>query len=151
MSSSSTVRSRKDGPVISEAEAATVLEKAERNGGDDVTNTTATTATAAAANGEGEAKATKLTPPPPEQPAHVFRRSLIIASFWLVVLCLGLPIWWKTTAIPRANLPLQQMMSWAEGKVSNTTDAQTAPVSVNTIDRHATRCFQFESLSRRPA
>ncbi|KAI0400120.1 phosphatidylinositol-glycan biosynthesis class S protein [Xylaria palmicola] len=59
---------------------------------------------------------TKMTPPPPEKPSHILRRSWIIASFWLLVLCLGLPIWWRTTTIYRASLPLDQMMSWADGK-----------------------------------
>ncbi|KAI0390837.1 phosphatidylinositol-glycan biosynthesis class S protein [Xylariaceae sp. FL0594] len=58
----------------------------------------------------------KIKPPPPENPAHIFRRSLIIASFWLLVLCLGLPIWWKTTTIYRADLPLNRMMEWADGR-----------------------------------
>lgn len=55
--------------------------------------------------------------PPPEKPSDVRRRTLVILSFWLIVLCLGLPIWWKTTAIPRADLPLHEMMTWADGKV----------------------------------
>ncbi|CAN8100970.1 unnamed protein product [Discula destructiva] len=54
--------------------------------------------------------------PPPEKPSGIRRRSGVIFSFWLIVLCLGLPIWWKTTAIPRANLPLDDMMDWADGK-----------------------------------
>jgi phosphatidylinositol glycan class S len=56
-------------------------------------------------------------PPPPEKPSDVRRRSYIILSFWLIVLCLGLPIWWKTTTIYRADLPLQEMLEWADGKV----------------------------------
>lgn len=55
--------------------------------------------------------------PPPEKPSEVLRRSHIILSFWLIVLCLGLPIWWKTTAIYRADLPLQEMLDWSDGKV----------------------------------
>ncbi|KAK3361995.1 phosphatidylinositol-glycan biosynthesis class S protein [Lasiosphaeria ovina] len=54
--------------------------------------------------------------PPPEKPSDIRRRSLVILSFWLIVLCLGLPIWWKTTTIYRANLPLQEMLDWADGK-----------------------------------
>ncbi|AEO67836.1 uncharacterized protein THITE_2116949 [Thermothielavioides terrestris NRRL 8126] len=54
--------------------------------------------------------------PPPEKPSDVRRRSYIILSFWLIVLCLGLPIWWKTTTIYRADLPLQEMLDWADGK-----------------------------------
>ncbi|ROV88470.1 hypothetical protein VMCG_10471 [Cytospora schulzeri] len=54
--------------------------------------------------------------PPPEKPSDIRRRSFIILSFWLIVLCLGLPIWWHTTTIPRASLPLDDMMDWADGK-----------------------------------
>ncbi|KAI5857390.1 phosphatidylinositol-glycan biosynthesis class S protein [Durotheca rogersii] len=54
--------------------------------------------------------------PPPEKPEDVRRRSFIVASFWLIVLFLGLPIWWKTTTIYRADLPLSEMMDWADGK-----------------------------------
>lgn len=55
--------------------------------------------------------------PPPEKPSDIRRRSLIISTFWLIILCLGLPIWWHTTTIPRASLPLEDMMDWADGKV----------------------------------
>lgn len=55
--------------------------------------------------------------PPPETAEHILRKRLIIASFWAVVLFLGLPIWWRTTTVYRANLPLQQMLDWADGKV----------------------------------
>lgn len=56
--------------------------------------------------------------PPPEKPSETNRRSYIILSYWLIVLFLGLPIWWKTTAIYRASLPLDGMIQWSEGKVS---------------------------------
>lgn len=55
--------------------------------------------------------------PPPEKPSDIRRRSHVILSFWLIVLFLGLPIWWKTTTIYRADLPLQEMLEWADGKV----------------------------------
>ncbi|KAH6877116.1 phosphatidylinositol-glycan biosynthesis class S protein [Thelonectria olida] len=58
----------------------------------------------------------KLKLPPPEKPLDIKRRSFIVLSFWLIVLFLGLPIWWKTTTIVRANLPLDGMLQWAEGK-----------------------------------
>jgi phosphatidylinositol glycan class S len=54
---------------------------------------------------------------PPERPESVALRRLVIFSFWAIVLFLGLPIWWRTTAIYRAKLPLSQMMDWAEGRV----------------------------------
>ncbi|KAI1748905.1 phosphatidylinositol-glycan biosynthesis class S protein [Xylaria castorea] len=121
MSSSSTVRSRKDGSALfkAEAEATTTATatatRPEQNAtatepnrsGSTTTTTTTTTATK---------PKSKLKPPPPEQESHIFRRSLIIASFWLVVLCFGIPTWWGTTSIYRASLPLDQMMDWANGK-----------------------------------
>ena len=55
--------------------------------------------------------------PPPEKLSDVHRRIWVIGSFWLIVLLLGLPIWWKTTTIHRANLPLKEMLDWADGKV----------------------------------
>lgn len=55
--------------------------------------------------------------PPPEKPADIRRRTLVIVSFWLIVLCLGLPIWWQTTTIYRAKLPLDDMLDWADGRV----------------------------------
>jgi hypothetical protein len=57
------------------------------------------------------------TQPPPESEDAILTRRLVILSFWAIVLCLGLPVWWKTTAIYRADLPLQSMNDWAEGKV----------------------------------
>lgn len=62
--------------------------------------------------------------PPPEKPSDTRRRTRVILSFWLIVLCIGLPIWWKTTAISRANLPLADMMDWADGKVSRVTGSR---------------------------
>lgn len=58
----------------------------------------------------------ELKLPPPEKPVDIQRRSHIVLSFWLIVLLLGLPIWWKTTTIYRANLPLDGMLRWAEGR-----------------------------------
>ncbi|KAM0551872.1 hypothetical protein ACHAPJ_008208 [Fusarium lateritium] len=54
--------------------------------------------------------------PPPEKPSDTSRRTRVVLSFWLLVLCLGVPIWWRTTGIYRANLPLDGMLQWAEGK-----------------------------------
>lgn len=55
--------------------------------------------------------------PPPETTDEIRTRSLIIISFWAIVIFLGLPTWWWTTSIPRARLPLQGMLAWADGKV----------------------------------
>ena len=55
--------------------------------------------------------------PPPERPESIRVRSLVIASFWAVVLFAGFPLWWWTTSIHRAGLPLREMLDWADGKV----------------------------------
>ncbi|KAL2110830.1 hypothetical protein VUR80DRAFT_657 [Thermomyces stellatus] len=55
----------------------------------------------------------------PEKPSDARRRSYIILSFWVLVILLGLPVWWRTTSIYRADLPLSEMMDWADGKACN--------------------------------
>lgn len=55
---------------------------------------------------------------PPEKPEAVRTRTKVILAFWVVIIFFGLPMWWKTTSVYRASLPLDEMMSWAEGKVS---------------------------------
>jgi hypothetical protein len=74
----------------------------------------------------GSSPSSSLTPspeqrrePPPEPPTQTRRRSWVIASLWAIVLFVGLPIWWRTTTIYRAELPLGQMLDWADGKVYN--------------------------------
>ncbi|KXJ86830.1 phosphatidylinositol-glycan biosynthesis class S protein [Microdochium bolleyi] len=79
-------------------------------------------ATSAGQKAAGTASTTPATtpsaarkPPPPEKKNEILRRSSVIASFWFIVLCLGLPIWWHTTTIHKAPLPLTQMTEWADG------------------------------------
>ena len=55
--------------------------------------------------------------PPPETPEDVRLRQRVIASFWIVVVLLGVPVWLWTTSIPRAGLPLEDMLAWADGRV----------------------------------
>ena len=55
--------------------------------------------------------------PPPERPEHTRIRGLVIASFWAIVVLFGIPIWLWTTSIHRAQLPLDDMLVWADGKV----------------------------------
>jgi hypothetical protein len=55
--------------------------------------------------------------PPPDTRENIFRRRMILLSFWAVALFFGLPVWWKTTTVYRAPLPLNQMLEWADGKV----------------------------------
>ncbi|KAF2402911.1 hypothetical protein EJ06DRAFT_541738 [Trichodelitschia bisporula] len=59
--------------------------------------------------------------PPPDSWENILTRRLVLFSFWAVILFLGLPIWWKTTTIYRAPLPLHQMQDWADGKVCRLT------------------------------
>ena len=61
--------------------------------------------------------ASRKKEPPPEKPESIRLRSFVILSFWAIIILVGLPIWWKTTTIYRASLPLVQMMDWADGRV----------------------------------
>ena len=61
--------------------------------------------------------APKKREPPPETPGSIRLRYYVILSFWAFVILVGLPIWWWTTTIYRASLPIDQMMDWAEGRV----------------------------------
>lgn len=54
---------------------------------------------------------------PPEKPQAIWTRTKVVVAFWAVIIFLGLPMWWKTTSIYRARLPLEEMMHWADGKV----------------------------------
>lgn len=67
------------------------------------------------------------TLPPPEKRSAIRQRSYVVLSFWLVVLLLGVPFWWKTTAIYRADLPLDSMLKWADGKVWLSDAPKTMP------------------------
>ncbi|CAH0023908.1 unnamed protein product [Clonostachys rhizophaga] len=74
------------------------------------------TASSAAASESPAPAAPAVKAPPPETPTAIRRRSYIVLSFWLLVVFLGLPFWWKTTTIYRADLPLDRMLEWADGK-----------------------------------
>ncbi|KAH9908891.1 phosphatidylinositol-glycan biosynthesis class S protein [Xylariomycetidae sp. FL2044] len=89
------------------------------------------------------AQPSKRKQPPPEKPTDIRRRSFVIASFWLLVLSLGLPIWWNTTTIHRANLPLSQMLDWANGKVC----LPVVPIRV-AVDAPGLEVAQVQDLMR---
>ncbi|CAG8956700.1 hypothetical protein HYFRA_00012244 [Hymenoscyphus fraxineus] len=59
----------------------------------------------------------KKKEPPPEKPEHIRLRILVISSWWAIIIFLGLPVWWYTTTIYRASLPLDEMRDWADGRV----------------------------------
>lgn len=40
----------------------------------------------------------------------------IIAAFWAVIL-IGIPLWWKTTQVYRANLPFKEIEDWRTRQV----------------------------------
>ena len=63
--------------------------------------------------------APKKKEPPPETSESIRLRAHVILSFWVIIILVGLPIWWWTTTIYRANLPLAQMMDWADGRVGS--------------------------------
>lgn len=62
-------------------------------------------------------KVTKSKKTPLESPDYIRTRSYVVASFWAIVIFIGLPVWWWTTSIYRSSLPLEEMLQWADGKV----------------------------------
>ncbi|CUS13171.1 unnamed protein product [Tuber aestivum] len=89
--------------------------------GPDVAATIASAALAVAAESKTPPESAvsvsqKRKSPPPDTPENTRNRSLVILSFWVVVITVGLPLWWVTTAIYRAPLPLNEMQSWADGR-----------------------------------
>ncbi|OTA98098.1 hypothetical protein M426DRAFT_326254 [Hypoxylon sp. CI-4A] len=95
------------------------------------------------ATNDGTNPPLKRKQPPPEKAQDVQRRSYIVASFWFIVLFLGLPIWWKTTTIYRADLPLSQMLNWADGKACT----PVFPIKI-IIDAPSLRSDEAENLAR---
>lgn len=85
-----------------------------KNGEGNVSSSTTQSASDASSTPSTMAKPAANSGPPPEKPAETRMRSLIIVAFWVVIVFLGLPMWWKTTSIYRADLPLDEMSS---GKV----------------------------------
>ena len=67
----------------------------------------------------GGAGAAAMKEPPPERPQDVRLRTTVIVSFWALIVFVGLPMWWQTTSIHRAQLPLPEMIKWADGQVTD--------------------------------
>lgn len=80
--------------------------------------------------------------PPVETSESIRMRILVLASFWAVVILLGLPVWIWTTSIHRARLPLQDMLEWADGKV-NTMHPQTPHCNDHLSIRPANPLFLY--------
>ncbi|KAF3938790.1 hypothetical protein ABW19_dt0202865 [Dactylella cylindrospora] len=71
-------------------------------------------------NADEQPASTAFKQPPPETPDTIRTRSWVLASFWIVAIFLGLPLWHATTTIYRAPLPMEEMQNWAEGKLCKT-------------------------------
>jgi GPI-anchor transamidase subunit S len=92
--------------------------KNESEGGEDLgKESSANTGTTGTGAGEAMTAANARKHPPPEKPEAVWLRTKVILSFWALIVFLGLPVWWKTTSIYRARLPIQEMLEWSEGRV----------------------------------
>jgi len=74
--------------------------------------------------------------PPREKLESIRMRGWVIVSFWAIVLLLGLPIWWRTTTIYRARLPLDQMMDWADGRACRPVFPLRISIEVDSLQDH---------------
>jgi hypothetical protein len=88
--------------------------------------------------------------PPPESRESIWLRRLAILSFWIVVVFFGLPIWLKTTAVYRAELPLQEMTNWAEGKVRNASLSSSSLLTSRRYASQSSPCALRWKLPYRP-
>ncbi|KAK6538589.1 GPI transamidase component [Orbilia ellipsospora] len=70
--------------------------------------------------GDGATVEATFKQPPPETPETIRTRSWVLATFWIIAVFLGLPLWHATTTIYRAPLPMQEMQNWSEGKLCKT-------------------------------
>ena len=67
---------------------------------------------------------------PPERPQDVQLRSIVVLSFWALILFVGVPMWWQTTSIHRAQLPLPEMLRWSDGQVQRASANQSATLTL---------------------
>ncbi|OLL23303.1 GPI transamidase component PIG-S [Neolecta irregularis DAH-3] len=74
-------------------------------------------------------------------PPESATRRKVVFSFWAVII-VGVPLWWITTRIYRANLPLETMKQWSLGKVCSV----EFPISVAVSSFDST--LDLESLIR---
>lgn len=91
--------------------------------------------------------ALKKKEPPPESAESIRLRAYVIASFWAIVIFVGLPIWWRTTAIYRASLPIEEMMEWADGRVCCKRNLGEVDANAN-AHRHVDQSFPYEYPSK---
>ncbi|KAL5622081.1 hypothetical protein BROUX41_006026 [Berkeleyomyces rouxiae] len=85
------------------------------------------------ADAPGRPAAPAKKDPPPQSLADQRRRMMVVLSFWAVVLFLGVPIWWRLTAIYRAALPLDQMQQWSDGRACRSVFPLQISVRANSI------------------
>lgn len=85
--------------------------------------------------------------PSPEKPEAARTRFKVIAAFWAVIIFLGFPIWWKTTSIYRASLPIEDMSDWADGKVRllSARDLQNVTLTDAMVYRSVALYFRWKS------
>lgn len=69
---------------------------------------------------------------------------LVVFAFWSVVL-LGLPFWWKTTEVYRANLPFSEIDAWQNKQVTLVQQRERKRHVINNKYRHVISSCQLNS------
>ncbi|KAL9061106.1 MAG: hypothetical protein Q9162_000251 [Coniocarpon cinnabarinum] len=80
--------------------------------------------------------------PPSESRESVNVRRSVLVSFWLLVLCVGVPFWWQTTTVYRANLPYSTMDAWASGSACQYTIPLNARFEATSLDASVIRALK---------
>ncbi|KAJ3333345.1 hypothetical protein HDU76_009148 [Blyttiomyces sp. JEL0837] len=55
-------------------------------------------------------------------------RISIVASIWTIII-LAIPLWWKTTEVHRAPLPVDRIKAWRDSRVDTSSSSSTLPAS----------------------
>lgn len=66
---------------------------------------------------DGDVQGSGEKTPAPRSAVQGKGSNAILFAFWAVVVLLGVPLWLWTTSIHRANLPMESMNEWSNGKV----------------------------------
>lgn len=75
----------------------------------------------------------------------------VVLSFWAVILFLGLPMWWQTTSIYRAKLPIERMLAWSQGSRCEDVASSVVPRETRSLNYAPSYHLTFSLFAAGPA
>jgi len=90
-----------------------------------------------------------MSSPKPISPVPDLKtRRITLISFWSIFLLLGVPLWWKTTALEQRKLPEQRIQDWdriTKGEVSQSQGKLSSGVLPHSVEVNA-RASDYDDL-----